>query len=87
MLSSLRGWCRASFAAQSDGHWAMAKATALAGRLKREPTEDQVAAVAMLLANTPLIDSPKLPPPTWMGLARQLLETAALNETAQKLEA
>lgn len=41
------------------------------------PSEAQVLAGAKILANSPLIDAPELPWPTWMGLSRAILEAAA----------
>lgn len=44
---------------------------------EREPTEEQVAAAAMVIADSPLIDAPKgLYPISWYGLARAILEAA-----------
>ena len=46
-----------------------------------EPSEEAVTAVAKVIANSPLIDAPKLPYPAWMGLARNVLNAATLPAT------
>lgn len=40
------------------------------------PTEEQVAAAAAVIADSPMIDTPKLPAENWYGLARACLEAS-----------
>lgn len=47
------------------------------------PTEEQVYAAAAVIAASPTIDAPKLPPECWHGLARACL-TAALSLPEQE---
>lgn len=49
-----------------------------------EPTEEQVSAAAKVIADSPLIDAPKLAAVCWRGLARSVLLAAHQgNESAQ----
>lgn len=45
-----------------------------------EPTEEQVGAGAKAIADSLLIDSPKLPAHAWMGLARSVLYAANIAQ-------
>jgi hypothetical protein len=49
------------------------------------PTEEQVKAGAIILAESPMIDSPKLASPSWRGLARAVLEAAERVADAHSL--
>lgn len=50
---------------------------------RAEPTEQEVELAAMVIAESPLIDAPKLPAPSWMGLARLVLKAGLFVRHAQ----
>ncbi len=54
------------------------KRTAAPARVAEGITESQVSIAANIIASSPLIDAPKLPSVNWRGLARQILEAAAI---------
>jgi hypothetical protein len=49
----------------------------------RAVADDAVVRAAIVISQSPLIDEPKLPPVCWEGLARSVLEAAALPEAPQ----
>lgn len=47
-------------------------------------TERDVEVAAAVIAATPLIDAPHLPAPSWMGLARRILEEVERDRNGRK---
>jgi len=65
------------------GYQALQSATAATPANARAVAEDAVARAAIVITQSPLIDAPKLPPVCWEGLARAVLEAAALPDAPQ----
>ena len=47
-----------------------------AGKNREDASEKEVAVAAQIIADSPLIDAPKLPATAWYGLARHILDSA-----------